>query len=168
MSNTNSNIFEASEEFIALEKYISSVPPGSVLSWMKIQQDTGIAMNENNKQKLRGAMHKGRIEYIPIHGQGIKLADPLCGVEVVGRRMLKIDNSVKRGERSNTNIIKRFGPEIPHDERMCLENTAAIFGAIRVYAQSAKVAFAGARDERKRLVSSDASIKGAIVKGKWY
>jgi len=163
-----SNLFEASEEFLKLEEYAQTIPPGSVLSWHQIHHDTQIPMTETNKQRLRGVLAKHAIEYIPIHGQGIKIADADTGVEVVSRRIIKIDNSVKRGERSNKNILSRFSHELRDDDRCVLQNTAAIFGAIRVYAKGAKVAFVTARDDRKRLVSSeDATVLPSGV-SRWY
>ena len=150
-----SKIFEPTPEREILESYILTRPPGDRLSWMRIETDTGVVMDSRNKEKLRAAMVKHAIEYLPVPNYGIEIAGGHTGTEVVGRRLVRIDNSVKRGERSTMNILQRFRNDMPDDDRRVVEHTAGVFGAIRVYALNAKKAFIPAKDERKRLIASE-------------
>lgn len=95
-------------------------------------------MNQKGKEKLRSACRMLNIEYICIPNYGISIPCAKTALEPVSRRMIKIDNAVKRGERTTKNIKDKFLADMSDDDRKQIVYTGAIFGAIRAAASEHK------------------------------
>ena len=130
--------FETSEDLLKLSSYIQEKRPGTELSFMKVQDETGITMDHDGRSKLRRACQREKIEYLSIRGYGIKLTDPTTGMEAVSKRVVRIDNAVRRGERTTRNIKNNFINEMSEEDKKRLIYTGAIFGAIRAAASDSK------------------------------
>jgi hypothetical protein len=128
-----------SEESLTLIKYLEGVEHGQILSYQKIEQDTGVKMDTAaGKSYLRTACKKLHREYSCLRGVGIEMASPKSATTLVVGRLIKIDNAVKRGERTYNNVSVAFYNELPPNEQKQINFIGAAFGAIRVAAENGK------------------------------
>ena len=128
-----------SEESLTLISYLKDVEHGQILSYQQIEKDTGVKMNTpNGRSYLRTACKKLKREYSCIRGVGIELASVKTASTLVIGRLVKIDNAVKRGERTYNNVSIAFYNELPPIEQRQINFIGAAFGAIRVAAENGK------------------------------
>jgi hypothetical protein len=128
-----------SEESLTLMNYLKDVEHGQILSYQQIEQDTSVKMNTPaGRSYLRTACKKLKREYSCIRGIGIKLADKHTATTLVIGRLVKIDNAVKRGERTYNNVSIAFYNELSPLEQRTINFVGAAFGAIRVAAENGK------------------------------
>lgn len=128
-----------SEESLTLVNYLKDVEHGQILSYQQIEKDSGVKMNtQAGRSYLRTACKKLRREYSCIRGVGIKLASADTATTLVIGRLVKIDNAVKRGERTYNNVSVAFYNELSPAEQKQINFVGAAFGAIRVAAENGK------------------------------
>ena len=128
-----------SEESLTLINYLKEVEHGQILSYQQIEQDTGVKMDKPaGRSYLRTACKKLKREYSCIRGVGIKLAIAESASTLIIGRLVKIDNAVKRGERTYNNVSVAFYDELPPAEQRQINFVGAAFGAIRVAAENGK------------------------------
>lgn len=128
-----------SEESLTLINYLKDVEHGQILSYQQIEQDTGVNMNtQAGRSYLRTACKKLKREYSCIRGVGIKLASADTASTLIIGRLVKIDNAVKRGERTYNNVSVAFYNELDPAEQRQINFVGAAFGAIRVAAENGK------------------------------
>lgn len=128
-----------SEESLTLVNYLKGVEHGQILSYQQIEQDTGVKMDTPaGRSYLRTACKKLKREYSCIRGVGIQLASADTASTLVIGRLVKIDNAVKRGERTYNNVSVAFYNELSPVEQRQINFVGAAFGAIRVAAENGK------------------------------
>ena len=132
------NLAKISEESLTLIKYLKTVEHGQILSYQKIEQETGVKMDTAGKSYLRTACKKLKREYSCLRGVGIEMASTKTASTLVIGRLVKIDNAVKRGERTYNNVSMAFYNELPAQEQKQINFVGAAFGAIRVAAENGK------------------------------
>ena len=128
-----------SEDSLTLVNYLKDVEHGQILSYQQIEQDTGVKMNtQAGRSYLRTACKKLKREYSCIRGIGVKMASAEMASTLIIGRLVKIDNAVKRGERTYNNVSVAFYNELPPAEQKQINFVGAAFGAIRVAAENGK------------------------------
>ncbi len=128
-----------SEESLILINYLKDIEHGQILSYQQIQQDTGVKMDTPaGKSYLRTACKRLHREYSCLRGVGIEMASSKTASTLVVGRLVKIDNAVKRGERTYNNVSLAFYNELPPEEQRQINFIGAAFGAIRVAAENGK------------------------------
>lgn len=139
--NGRKTIPEVSKETLILQTYIAAQPDGADLSFEKITVDTGIQMDAANKDHLRTACKRAKREYSSIYGYGIQLADTGSVMPILTNRLVKIDRTVKRGEKSQKLLQERFFHDLDEKEQRDILFIGACFGAIRVAAENGKLIY---------------------------
>ena len=128
-----------SEESLTLINYLKNVEHGQILSYQQIEKDTGIKMNlQASRGYLRTACKKLKREYSCIRGVGIEMASSKSATTLIIGRLVKIDNAVKRGERTYNNVSIAFYNELSPVEQKQINFVGAAVGAIRVAAENGK------------------------------
>ncbi len=128
-----------SEESLRLIEYFKGVEHGQMLSYQQIEKDTGVKMDTPaGRSYLRTACKNLRREYSCIRGVGIEMASPQNASTLIIGRLAKIDNAVKRGERTYNNVSIAFYNELTPAEQRQINFVGAAFGAIRVAAENGK------------------------------
>ena len=146
---------EISKETLILQTYIEGLDNGAELSWEKIENDTGILMDNNNKAHLRTACKRARREYSCIYGYGIRLADTESVMPILTNRLVKIDKTVKRGEKSQKILQEQFFHTLSEKEQKDILFVGACFGAIRIAAENGKLIF---KHEQPKQIKSGINI----------
>lgn len=126
-----------SKEMQTIKEYLELFPDGEIITFNAISQNTGIIMNEQGKQYVRSALRSLKREYASIHGIGIELSSPLNATGLVNHRLIKIDNAVKRGEKT-ANRCMHFLSDMTEKDSKQLLLISSVFGAIRASASLAK------------------------------
>ena len=98
-------------------------------------------MNNTGKQYMRTALKRLKVEYSPIKGLGIQLADRNITMPLVINRLNKIDRSVKRAEKTHKNLQEQFFESLDTKEQKQLLFIGAAFGAIRVAAENGRLLY---------------------------
>lgn len=132
---------EISRETLILEEYIRNKENGVELSFEQITHETGITMDQYNKNHLRTACKRAKREYSSIYGYGIKIADTKSVMPILTNRLIKIDRTVKRGERSQKLLQQQFFNSLSEQEQKNILFIGACFGAIRVAAENGRLLF---------------------------
>jgi len=134
-------IGQTNEEMNILCGYVRDLKPGRTLTWFEISRATGIKMDYRGKQALRRAMDKERVIYDPKYGQGIQVGSHENAMKIIGTRMVKIDNSVRRGEQTVTVAKDKFFDKLPGEEKKKVIFFGSVFAAIRLAADQAKALY---------------------------
>lgn len=127
-----------SEESLKLIEYLKGIEHGQILSYQQIEQDTGVKMDNKGKSYLRTACKNLKREYSALKGIGIELASSKTASTLIVGRLIKIDNAVRRGERTYNNVSVAFYNELAPEEQRQINFVGAAFGAIRVAAENGK------------------------------
>lgn len=134
-------IAKVSESTLKIQSFLQTCKEGDILSYERIQDKSGVYMNTKGKSYLRTALKREKIEYSPVFGHGIKLADPESTMPLIINRLNKIDRSVKRAEKTQQNLQEQFFESLSPIEQKQLLFVGAAFGAIRVAAQNGKMLY---------------------------
>lgn len=86
-------------------------------------------------------MNRLKFEYSPVRGEGIELASPDNAIAIVSKRVIKIDNSVKRAEKTTKRVTNQFYDKLSEHEQKNVNYLSAVFASLRAYSQSAKYFF---------------------------
>jgi hypothetical protein len=134
-------IAEVSKQSLKLENILRSSRPGEFISYKNLESLSGVRMDNKGKGYLRTALNRLKLEYSPVIGQGIQLADAGNAIAIVSKRVIKIDNSVKRAEKTTKRITNQFYDKLNEHEQKNVNYLSAVFASLRAYSQTAKQFF---------------------------
>jgi len=146
-------IGQTNEEMNILRAYVKDLKPGSTLTWFDISRATGVKMDYRGKQVLRRVLDKEHMLYDAKYGKGIQIGSHENAMKIVGTRMVKIDNSVRRGENTAAIVKDSFFAKLNGDEKKKVIFFGSIFAAIRLSADQAKALYKK-KPERKMAAST--------------
>lgn len=136
-------IAKVSEETLKIERYIEPLPPGEVVAYETVAEETGVLMDLSGKAKLRSALRRLKREYSQIKGYGVRLADPEMVMPLISHRVVKIDSAVRRADKTHKNLQRQFFASLTPDEQRQVLFAGAVFGAIRVAAENGRQLYGG-------------------------
>lgn len=134
-------IAQASSQTLRIENVLKSSRPGDFITYKNIEALSGVKMDNKGKGYLRTALNRLKLEYSPVAGQGIELASAQNAIVIVSKRVVKIDNSVKKAEKTTKRITNQFYDKLSESEQKNVNYLSAVFGSLRAYSQSAKMFF---------------------------
>lgn len=132
---------EVSEKVLILQNYIENQKDGAEISYITIEHETGVNMDQRGKQTLRRSIKRAKKEFSTIYNYGIKLASPETALSILSNKIIRIDNSVKRAEKTQLNLKKQFFHQLTAEEKKQILFAGAVFGAIRVAAENGKLIY---------------------------
>jgi hypothetical protein len=128
----------ASPEYLQLRDYVAEQPHGILLSYNKVEEDTGIKMDVKGQAKLRRAILVNKREYVLQVGIGYELAQPSTAMSVVDTGINRIENSFKRAERRINNIEDNFMPDLSTEDKASLLFKKSVVGAVQNSIENSK------------------------------
>jgi hypothetical protein len=131
-------IGDTHQDTLKLQDFLSTQNHGSVLTYEVVQRETGVTMDLIGKGRLRQAMKHLRREYSAIRGTGIRLADASGVLPIISSRMNRIDNAVRRADKSQRNLQDQFYAEMSAEDKKRILFMGAVFGAIRLAAEQGR------------------------------
>lgn len=132
------SIAEISAETLRIEEELKLFNPGQRISYHDLEKRTGVKMNYKGKQYLRAALRRSKLEYMCIYGEGIELASENTATTIISHKLVRIDNSVKRGEKTYKNVSNQFYDKLSPIEQKQINFVGAAFGAIRLAANNSR------------------------------
>lgn len=134
-------IQEVSQETLKIEHTLKTIGGGIRISYKEIEERTGVKMDARGKGFLRSAARRMKMPYVTYKGEAIELLSPENAKFIVGHSVVKIDNSVKRAERTTKSVRGQVYERLPENERKTIDVLSALFGSIRAFSTSAKQLF---------------------------
>lgn len=134
-------IAEVSKETLQIEAVLKNAKSGEFIMYQNLQHLSGVRMDERGKQFMRTALKRLKLEYTVVPGKGIELSSPDNAIKIVATKVIRIDNSVKRAEKTTRNVTDKHYTEMKPEEQRNLNFLGAAFASIRAYSQSAKLFF---------------------------
>lgn len=134
-------IAEVSKQTLQIENVLKAAKPGDTITYKNLEVLSGVRMDNKGKGYLRTAMNRLKLEYSPVRGEGIELASPENSISIVSKRVVKIDNSVRRAEKTTKRVTNQFYDKLNEHEQRNVNYLSAVFASLRAYSQSAKMFF---------------------------
>lgn len=134
-------IQDVSVNTLKLEGIFSSATAGEYFSYQNLQQLSGVRMDNRGKQYIKSALRRLKLPYETVRGQGIRLLSKDNATKIVVRDVIRIDNSIKKAEKTTRQVKDRVYEQLTEGERKNINFLGALFGSIRSYSQSAKRIF---------------------------
>lgn len=136
------SIQEVSKETLKLENVFSSATPGELFTYSKLQELTGVRMDNNGKGYMRTALKRLKLPYKVYSGKGVEILSAKNATEIIVHRVSKIDNSIKKADKVTRQVSAKVYNELTEPEQKNINFLGALFGTIRAYSISAKRIFA--------------------------
>lgn len=134
-------IAEVSKQALKIESVLRASKPGDFITYKNLEILSGVKMDDKGKGYMRTALNRLKLEYSPVVGEGIQLASPENAIAIVSKRVIKIDNSVKRAEKTTKRVTNQFYDKLTEHEQRNVNYLSAVFASLRAYSQSAKMFF---------------------------
>jgi len=155
----NANL-KRQQDIASLRNFFEVQMDGDDVLWVKIEHETGVAMNEHGRALAREALRKLRRPYIPIRGDGIRLSAPDNALDIMGSRFKAIDRKVRHADTTRTQLSDRHMPAMDEVTQQKMNALAGFFGTVRAIAKSAdKLVFARLKMHAERVVARNAEKK---------
>lgn len=121
-----------------LVEYVNGMNDGEELSWLRIEADTSIDMRgQSGRSLLRRACEKAKRPYETLPGIGIRLSSAESAMPIVQSSFVRIDNAVRRADRTRKNVATRHLDQLPSTEKHKMLLLAGFFGAVKAFAKDA-------------------------------
>lgn len=134
-------IQDVSANTLKLEGIFVSAKSGEYFSYQQLQELSGVRMDNRGKGYIKSALRRMKMPYETVRGQGIKLLSKDNATKIVVRDVIRIDNSIKKAEKTTNQVRQKVYDQLTEAERKNINFLGALFGSIRSYSQSAKRIF---------------------------
>lgn len=134
-------MFKITEEVTKLKEFLETAAterPDTQISYLEIEDATGIPMDQKGKGYLRNAAKYCGVEYSAVPKYGIEIAGPNNGTQIIGGRLARIDAATRRAETATKNIQKRYIKDMDEESQKTIIFLGSVFGAIRASAEGYK------------------------------
>ena len=126
---------KVSEDTLLLQGVLETRKPGEFISFESLASASGVCLDTRGKSLMRSALRRARLEYTPVISKGIMLAAPSTAITLCGWKIVRVDNSVRRAERTHKNLSDKFFNQLPDGDRGRMMVLGGLFGAIRACAK---------------------------------
>lgn len=133
MSFPQSNA-ERRKKLETLSKFFETKKHGEVVTWLDIEQATGVPMHPSanpNRSLAREALDRMKWPYDTIWGAGFRLSSADIASEIVDNKFGRVMRATKRVGRTADQLNERHNAEFSYSQRMDLAGKIATMGAIR-------------------------------------
>ncbi|MEP6595899.1 MAG: hypothetical protein ABJA71_08120 [Ginsengibacter sp.] len=134
-------IEKVSEETLRIENIFTSAAKGEYFSYSQLEKITNVVMDEKGKTYMRSALRRLKIPYETLKGEGITTVSAKNATKILVHKVIKIDNSIKRAERTTKQVKDKVYDELTEPEQKNIIFLSSLFGTIRSYSNNAKKIF---------------------------
>ena len=121
-----------------LALFFAGLPDGEEVSWVRTEYETGIKMDTKGRNLARRGLARAKRPYLTLRGVGVRLSAPETALEIMGGQFVRIDNGVRRAERTRDILAARHLEQMGVRAKERTLMLGAFFGTIRVFAAEAK------------------------------
>lgn len=134
-------IQQVSEQTLNIENILSSGSPGEQFTYQQLQSLSGVTMDNIGKSYMRSALRRLKLPYEVTQGVGIRLLSADNAMRIVTNKVVKIDNTVKRAEKTVKHVRERAYNDLDQRGQSSINALTSFFGSIRMFSKSAKMLF---------------------------
>ena len=119
-----------------LVEYFTGQKDGAELSWLRIEHDTKIEMNQAGRNLVRDVLDhlRGRGSRESVRGEGIILSSPSNAMRIVDDMGRRVGRSIKGWAKAVENARERFAERMSADDQRRLAERSGFIGAMRGFA----------------------------------
>jgi len=130
---------ERREQMEQLVAFIEAQDHGAELSWLAIEHDTGVPMDQLGRAMVRRAVRKCGLVHASKPGYGIELSSPANAVGIIGHACARVGGAIRGAKRSHERLMKRHGDEMTPDQRAKMAAVESLLGGATSLASRAVV-----------------------------
>ena len=135
---TKHMLIKASEDYLAIWKYIADLPNGAMVEYSQIEKDLCIEMDSKGRAKLFRACKSSGREYKLIKNVGYKFADGKSAMEIVNHGINKVGNSLERLKHTQINIKIDIYEDMSSEDKREFNFKSSVTNAILESVEGAK------------------------------
>lgn len=113
-----------------LQSYFERQADGETLSWLDIEQATGVKMDPPGRNRVRVVLNSLKRPFESIRGSGIRLSSPNTINTIVAGRGKSVGNAIKRWSKTIKHGTVRHLSAMEGDDKDRLINAASFAGAL--------------------------------------
>lgn len=122
-----------------LRLYLEAKPDGSILSWVEVEQQSGVSMRErSNRALVTLALKKLKRPYSSIHGSGIELSGPRNAANQAENSSRRAFRGLKRASKNVDRIGALHLERMPPEDQQRLLAQRSILGALASAGKTSK------------------------------
>jgi hypothetical protein len=114
------------------------LPDGQRTSWLEIEQQTGVKMDDRGRKLVRHVARKLNRVYRAIPGYGFELSSAGNALDIAHVRNVRVRNEVDRASSTITNLLSRHGEQMTQDARNRLLQCDSFYRTLQLSASLAK------------------------------
>jgi hypothetical protein len=130
-----------SKETLHLENFLKEALEGEIILFDSLEAVSGVKMDAKGRGYLKTALNKLKLPYEAIRGKGLRLVCPDNALNIVAHKIIKIDNSVKKAEKTTKQVRDKTFDKLNMKEQEQITFLTAWFGSVRAFSNSAKTLF---------------------------
>lgn len=123
------------KDVAALVAFFEAREDGEEVLWIAIEHQAGVPMDEHGKGLAREALRKIGRPYEALRGEGVRLSAPETSTRIMSRSFTRIDNSVRRAERTRKHLASRHLLAMTEIDKQKMTVLAGFFGTVRAFAK---------------------------------
>lgn len=135
-------MFEPNEErranLAALMAFVATLKDGVCVSWVEVEQATGIKMNDYGRDLVRVALARSKRPKLPLPGEGFETSSAENGLEIVQRAGRAIVSALGRARETTEQVVGLHIKEMTQERRNRLTQQQAVLATLELSASLAK------------------------------
>ena len=125
------------KNLLTLRDFVTKQPHGSRVSWVEVEQQTGVAMSgQLNRNLFRAACRREKRGYIPLRGGGVEFSSAANARECVERYNTLACGVVRAAAEKTAYVTTRHLHEMDGEERKELLRVASIASMLSMVARA--------------------------------
>ncbi len=122
-----------------LVDYIKTIAPGARVSWLEIEEATGLSMKTHAARNLvRLACRKAARQYCPLPGLGLEFSSVDNANEIAQKAVGAVATAVVRGAHKVANLCEQHLDQMTPDQARMLTSKQAFLSSVAVSTQLAR------------------------------
>ncbi len=134
-------IQEVSNDTLKLQSLFASAAEGENYTYKEIEDITGVTMNNAGKGYMRTALSRLKLPYETTKGIGITLLAKDNALRIVVHKVVKVDRSIRKAEKTNKQVTKRMYDQLSEIEQKHINFIGASLGTVLAVASKVKSIF---------------------------
>jgi len=127
------------ENLVALRKFVHEQEAGARVSWVEVEQATGVDMQHQLSRNLfRSACHREKRGYIALPGGGVEFSSSTNAVECVTRYAIRVNGAIASAAEKSAYVVERHAREMSGDAERELLRNASLLALLASIAKPAK------------------------------
>lgn len=114
-----------------LREFLGELKNGARVSWVEIEQGTGIKMDRRGQPLVRAVLKETGREYLALPGHGIEMSSPDNALDIVAGRLRRVDNALSVATKVTANVVSQHLEAMPSDRRQEILRTQALLSTLR-------------------------------------